>query len=295
MFFLKRNLTMRSCILCGSSLVFLWWKKKQVSLMRCKRCLFAFIPKEFQQECSQSQYIFNKTSPVEYFGVTIPTDQKNFDRMLQIVESYCKKGAILDIGASVGTFLEVAQKRGWIGIGLEPNKIAVAECRKKGLRIMEDFFDEDFIQSFQQKNPERRFDVIHMGHVIDHVSNPLQFIQNATRLLREGGLIVVSTCSNFDSWLARRYQFKPEEHVVYFNKNSLKYAVEKSGFVVVSLGTQPHFRDLTKIQYGTTSLGLLEYSIIWLIKKFSWLGSILATLLAYFGRDTLFVIARKEA
>jgi len=62
-------------------------------------------------------------------------------------------------------------------------------------------FDEFF-----SKNKEEKFDIITFFEVLEHIDNPLKFIQNLRGLLKPGGKIVLSTPSrnrilaNLASW-----------------------------------------------------------------------------------------------
>lgn len=278
------------CPVCKLGDIAKWKTKGVFQLLQCASCGLIFVDPSSYRDNSQSQYIWDDTSPTQYYCASAEIDKKNFDRTFNAIELYGARGRILDVGASVGTFLSLAQQRGWTGIGIEPNKTAVQICKEKGLRVEEGFFDENFAKKILQKN--HQFDVIHMGDVIEHVFDPVAFLRIAYSILRPGGYIAIVT-PNISHFLARRYQIKPREHLVYFNARSLVKALLSAGFSNIEIKPQTRLRNFANIEKGTTEIGTVEKIIITLA-SFSVFEKIFTALLAVMGRDELFAIAKKE-
>lgn len=286
----KKFMQITVCPVCKLGDIARWKTKGVFQLLQCALCGLIFIDQVSYQDDPKSQYIRDDTSPTQYYCASAKIDKKNFSKTLDAIELHFKKGVILDVGASVGTFLELAQQRGWTCVGIEPNKTAVQICRDRGLRIEEGFFDENFAKKILQKN--HPFDVIHMGDVIEHVFDPIAFLRIAYSLLRPGGYIVIVT-PNISHFLARRYQIKPREHLVYFNARSLVKALLSAGFSNIEIKPQTRLRNFANIEKGTTKIGTVE-KIIVKLASFSVFEKIFTALLAVIGRDELFAIAKKE-
>ena len=94
-----------------------------------------------------------------------------------------------------------------------------------------------------------------MWDVIEHVSNPLGEMQQADRLLKPGGLLVVHTM-DIDSGFARvmggRWPWLMEMHIYYFSQRTLKHMLEKAGFTVIRI--EPQGRYL-RLGYFATRIG----------------------------------------
>ena len=280
------------CSLCGSVNIFEWKRAEKKILYKCKSCSFVFIPRSAYVNANlTAQYEKNQTSPVAYYEASTSVDEENFDRTLEKVEKYQSPSKILDIGSSVGTFLDRARKRGWHGYGIEPNPAAVAIARGKGLLVEQGYFDDRFCSEFNLRYPRVSLDVIHMGDVIEHVFDPLHMIKLAYNLLRPEGYLVVVT-PNIDNYFAKKFQIKPQEHLVYFNRSSMRYLLEKCNFNVLTITQQSRLRNLSSIRIGTTKLDCIS-SLFAKIASVSWLGGILNRLACWFIKDELFVIAKK--
>lgn len=161
-----------------------------------------------------------------------------YRRWLQKIEERVPPGKILDVGSALGTFLKIAAGRGWKPQGVEISRFAAEFAREKlGLTV----FNGD-LQDFAGEDGE--FDVVTFWDSIEHVTRPRENLQTAARLLRPGGLMLLST-DNFDclvgdvSRLAYRLslgRFRyPMERVFiepnrsYFTEKTFRSALESCG------------------------------------------------------------------
>ncbi len=147
---------------------------------------------------------------------------------------------LLDVGAHVGVFVQVAQKRGWDAWGLEPSRWAVDVGRKKGLNIIQGtLLEAEFA-------PES-FDVITMWDVVEHLYDPMADIHEAARILKPGGVFCAHTM-NLDSPFARlmgkHWPWLVEMHLYFFTPQTLGAMVEKAGLEVESWKTQGRYLHL---------------------------------------------------
>jgi 2-polyprenyl-3-methyl-5-hydroxy-6-metoxy-1,4-benzoquinol methylase len=141
-----------------------------------------------------------------------------------------RKGKLLDVGCGSGQFLAEMRALGWETVGVEPDREAVKIGRERlGLCIYEGRLEEaDF--------PEESFDAITMHHVIEHVPNPIGFLQACHRLLKPGGKLVAVT-PNIES--LGHYLFKkswlhldPPRHLYLFSPYTLIACAERAGIQV---------------------------------------------------------------
>jgi SAM-dependent methyltransferase len=101
----------------------------------------------------------------------------------------CK--SVLDIGCGDGIFLSLLPQNE--KLGLEFNPLAAARAREKGLLV-----EECTLSALKH----RKFDAVTMFHVLEHVDQPVQLLQEALDVLAPGGYLVISTPNN-DSFIGR--------------------------------------------------------------------------------------------
>lgn len=277
------------CPLCKSGNATGYMRKNGIALVKCSDCGFVYIPPEYygSAEKVNEQYAENKTSPSEYFSSTRYYDIKYANQILSEAEKYMCPGTLLDIGCSVGNFMIAARERGWKPAGLEPNPVAAGLARKEGFEVFNEYFNEEFTEKYGEK-----YDAIYMGGVIEHIVNPLKFCKLSHGIISPDGILMITTC-NIRSFLGKKYQVKPEEHLVYFDMDTARNLLEKSGFEVLFVIRNSRFRDLASIDKSTTEINMLE-NIIVKITKFFHLSKVISVLLSLIARDEIFIAGRKK-
>lgn len=112
---------------------------------------------------------------------------------IQRLSRFVKKGRALDIGCGSGRFLRALRGSGWEVAGLELNDDTATAARAVHGLIVETSLD-----GFSDTS----FDLITITHVLEHIRDPDQLLEECVRLLRPGGVIAVAV-PNIDSWQAR--------------------------------------------------------------------------------------------
>lgn len=137
---------------------------------------------------------------------------------------------LLDIGCGIGLLVEAAQKRGIHAEGIDLSSFAVEygsrELHIRGLKA------GDFTTVLDAK---KTFDVVYLNHVIEHVPDPVRFVEDCCRYLSPGGWLVLET-PDIDSTQAKRagknWEYILTEHLYYFNLATLAQLVENQGLSV---------------------------------------------------------------
>ncbi|MEI7768744.1 MAG: class I SAM-dependent methyltransferase [Chloroflexales bacterium] len=109
------------------------------------------------------------------------------------VTSYVTPGRVMDVGCSTGDFVwEISRRSGWSAMGIDISRAVVSYAQRQlgvtaavGVLNTAPFTDGSF-------------DAITMWNVFEHVYDPRAVIAEAARLLRPGGVFVI-THPNLDS------------------------------------------------------------------------------------------------
>ena len=122
---------------------------------------------------------------------------ERYGRLLDRIEKRAPRGSLFEIGCAGGYFLDLARDRGWRVRGIEITGVGARHARETlGLDVEQRGFPD----------PElclEPFDVVYMGHVLEHVRSPATAIEATTRLVRPGGLLVVEVPTYVDSFYFR--------------------------------------------------------------------------------------------
>lgn len=281
-----------TCPICSSLSAKIYTVKDRHQLLQCESCGFVYVALQPGDAAeSRKQYLNDKTSPSEYYQATRGYDILSFAERLGILSRFVRRGTILDVGTNVGTFLETAEKAGWTSWGIEPNPMAARLGRERGLKIREGFFDDEIANGFLSRG--LLFDAIHLGDVIEHVPRPLELLARAAKLLKPDGAIIAVT-PDIDTYFARRFQIKPDEHLCYFSIPTLTLAFKKADLDVVYCRRSSRRRNLAALGRGTTKLGTAEKSVVRLA-RLPLAGKLLSPLLAAAVKDETTIIGRRSS
>lgn len=238
-----------ACPLCNSADSRITYTLDQHNIAECVSCGFEFHAhfrgggdddqmfsdhyyRVVQKDAFEAQFADHKADP------SAPV----FGKWLDWIEARHGKGRLLDVGSALGTFLKIAQDRGFDVQGVELSRFAAEFARdRRGLNI----FNGD-LEEFT--GGDGSFDVVTFWDSIEHVTHPRQNLRTAHRLLKPGGVVLLAT-DNFDclicdvarlmyratfgrvTYAMRRVFVAPNRS--YFTESVFRRLVETSGFRIV--------------------------------------------------------------
>jgi SAM-dependent methyltransferase len=147
-------------------------------------------------------------------------------------------GRVLDVGSGYGYFRVALDKAGFEHEGLEVSDHGRTVARKAFGQRTHPGFLEDHWEEWSE-----RFDVVTGFDLIEHVPDPVEFLQKVAFVLRPGGFVGLKT-PNLDSPEADifgpHYHSLKREHLVLFSPDSLTEAAGQAGLEPVSVKTVSH-------------------------------------------------------
>lgn len=106
---------------------------------------------------------------------------------------FSSKKKVLDVACGVSTLGKTFSDNVY-GFDLNPEALEI--CRKYGMNVKFGNAEERW------DYPDAYFDIVIISHIIEHVVNPDHLMQEAKRVLKKGGLLIVNT-PNLAAWFNR--------------------------------------------------------------------------------------------
>jgi len=145
----------------------------------------------------------------------------------RIVEGSGKSsGKVLDVGCGTGEFLKTMKAGGWETAGVEPseerNKLSTEENKIYSAELTEIKF------------PGGGFDAVTLWQVLEHLPDPVKYLAEIRRLLKDDGILVLSV-PNINSLQARFggalwFHLDLPRHRWQFAPGTILKMLEKNGF-----------------------------------------------------------------
>jgi 2-polyprenyl-3-methyl-5-hydroxy-6-metoxy-1,4-benzoquinol methylase len=141
------------------------------------------------------------------------------------------EGSVLDVGCGLGFFLRALDPQRWERNGIEPMPVPYREAaRSLG---SDRIFNTELIAA---RLPSGKFDVITFWDSLEHLPNPRAILQEAGRLLRPGGIILIGL-PNFGGYQARHFAedwfgLSLPHHLCHYTRDTLARLLEQCGFRV---------------------------------------------------------------
>lgn len=174
--------------------------------------------------------------PASALGVALapllPRRRQKLDAAFRYLPKPHHGQTLLDIGCGNGDFLLKARDAGWTVSGIDPDPKAVLAATRRGLDVQ-----CGDINVLAERSS--CFDAITLSHVLEHVHEPVAFMQAVRRLLKPGGIVYIDT-PNIDSrgasfWGKNWRGLETPRHLVLFTLDGLQALLQRTGFGHVSI------------------------------------------------------------
>jgi SAM-dependent methyltransferase len=232
--------TLSTCPVCGSGHYKTHLEVKDYFLTQedfiiteCTVCRFRFVNpqptgNELAKYYKSDDYISHHASRKGLFtSVYRLIRNYNFGKKLSYIRRLSKGTNVLDIGCATGDFLAFLKQKGYSVSGIEPD----GDARETAVRVNGiEVGDEAEIMAI----PDQSKDVISMWHVLEHVPELNQRLDQLQRILKNDGTLFIAL-PNCDSADAKKYGkfwagYDVPRHLWHFTQNNCRLLFEKHGF-----------------------------------------------------------------
>jgi SAM-dependent methyltransferase len=225
----------RNCPVCNKNNAIKMFIKEGGTYVKCIDCTMVYLNPVFTDEALHHYYQINHSVQSEIVetdpdGFYIDIYNQGLDSIQKVSE---KPLSILDIGCSSGFFLDQAKLRTMETYGVELNENECLEAKKKGHIAYNCLLEHiDF---------ERKFDVISMWDVFEHLKDGFTYLNHMKNLLTDDGVVFLQIPSA-DSLAAKILQehcnmFDGLEHVNLYGEKTISTLAQNCGFEIASIET----------------------------------------------------------
>lgn len=230
-----------NCIFCGFSQSTLCFEVKDMygdiyELRKCGNCTTTFlspIPGEHKLQRAYSSEYYGRGKEKFSFGFTesvIEWFRKR--RAAKLSSRMSSKPKVLDIGCGNGNFLKhlknICQAEAH---GIERDSHATKRAMQQGIVI---HTGTGCMQNFDDSS----FDAVTLFHVFEHLQHPAELISEIHRILKPGGLLVMSF-PDIGSWQAKIFRsawlhLDPPRHLFFVRRKYFAEFMYDKGFEKIS-------------------------------------------------------------
>ena len=181
----------------------------------------------------------------------------NLNDKLKLINKIANGKKILDYGCGVGDYLEHMQKNGYDVLGMEPNDSA--------RKIAQSKLGENKVTSTEIEHINGKFDVITLWHVLEHIPNLHEIIEQLKKHLKENGTLVIAV-PNHQSYDAKYYgqywaAYDVPRHLWHFTETSMHKLFNEFGMKIESvhpMKLDSFYVSLLSEKYKGNKLGFIN-------------------------------------
>lgn len=225
------------CPLCGKNKKASYLELGKYKLFQCNACSLVSPNINFNKLGNQEVYddpVYVKDTTREildtfqYRKNTYAPERLSY--ILSRVDIKKRNIKLLDVGCGPGYFISYLADQGIYYKGLELAEFLVKICKEKGLNVEKNDVSEE-------KN--NSYNLITLFDVLEHIADPLPFFKVLNKKLIKGGHLIAYTPNihSLSYYLMESLQntLLPFQHLCFFDKKSLCYLANKSGFKLKSI------------------------------------------------------------
>lgn len=233
------------CVACGGTQAKCQFEKNDFAYVLCSDCGTLF--QSPRPSITAFEAFYRGSESARYWAeVFFPAvaeirREKIFRPRVERLAGLCvEKGIdvihLIDVGAGYGILLDEWRKcfpQAQL-LAVEPSASLARECRSKGFAVVEEIVEN-------VTGHDNSADLVVCFEVLEHVYDPLSFLQTLKRLVRPGGYVFVSTLciDGFDLQVLwdKSKQIFPPHHINFLSVSGFERLFQRSGLADISVTT----------------------------------------------------------
>lgn len=266
---------MRACPNCGNKEYKTKIREKEFVIGECELCGLTYLlnppdEKEIYEDYYTIEFRgedYRKDSPYEHLTEIFEINRQRVAFIQSLAGKHFKTKSqtvntgftLLDIGCGTGLFLKSCTDAGFSVSGIDVSMNALNFARENyNLEVSSKTLDDLLKEG-------KKYDLITMWHVLEHIMNPVEELRKVKGILKEGGLLIVEV-PNLNSVKFRLSGKKwkggnhPLYHRSFFTATTLEETLAMSGFSSITrrnlpyiLGNKGFFYNLSKKLFNKLS------------------------------------------
>lgn len=219
---------LETCFLCGSKDTTIIHEgtrggHNNIDVLRCASCGLVRLSEAIDEADKFYQNSGMRDQLVETPEKTRITTRVDDERRFRFVENMIEGKSVLDFGCGDGGFLHRAKK-----IAAKIQGVELEQAMREGL-------NQEGIPCCESIDELGTFDVITLFHVLEHLEEPIAYLEKLKKHLNKDGMILIEV-PNADDALLSLYNSKAFAdftywhcHVYLYNNETLKQLAKKAG------------------------------------------------------------------
>lgn len=218
---------------------------ERIAWVRCKGCSHVYSDHYWTDEGFKE--LFRKANAHQVVGGATDQYRQLWSMLIDKVVAHLQRapwGGIswLDAGCGNGGLAMAAAEYGFDAAGFDTRLTAVESLLGLGYRAKKVAFDQ------YAGDP---VDVLSMMDLLEHLPQPVESLQKAHGMLKDAGILVISTpnmdCSSWRSMADANPYWGEIEHLHIFSRCGLFGLLEKSGFQPIQYSVGLHYKACMEV------------------------------------------------
>lgn len=184
--------------------------KQDIEFCECNNCKLRF----YDPLITGDEKFYNSLQRFEWYYMD---EKEEYSYAKNYINSTDK---VLEVGSGKGAFAKHIDTKDYIGLDFSKQAKNMAELN--GIAI-----ENESIEHYAEKCPQM-FDVVVSFQVLEHVSNPKQFVESKLKALKKGGRLIIAVPSedSFLKYATNAILNMPPHHVTRWSYATFKYIAD---------------------------------------------------------------------
>lgn len=228
---------MTKCFFCNNQTLQRYKKLKGATIYICRNCDVSIVKKR-KNKVREVLYNF------ETYDKNSERLKNNFQKLAEEIHKIKSSGSVLDIGGGFGLLSSLL-----LALGRYKLEVLEPEVKPYYLKDKKYTLYKKSIENFLKKKSAKKYDLILMFDVIEHIVSPLEVLKKLRNKLSKDGVIIIQT-PNYKSLMQYMVTdwswWMIEDHKFLFSARSFTYYMDKVGLRIEYLKTYERWYDFKK-------------------------------------------------